>query len=253
MSIRSKVRKFFRNSLGYDIRKVNPDAFEGDGVRTVHGHFFLQDPRYKSALARGNQAAGYDYGIHWRLHIALWAGRTAVKLDGDFVECGVNYGVVSSAIMHDLDWSNTGKTFYLFDTFEGQDERYVSDEEKAAGALETNQYFVENKLVATYEGAVKNFAEWSNVSIVKGAVPDTLIEANVERVAFAHIDMNCAQPESDAVAHFWPKLTQGGIMLFDDYCHDNCEVQTRALDEAVAKVGGTIASLPTGQGLLVKT
>src|SRR5882724_13297901 len=87
---------------------------------TVHGDHFRSDPQFRAAYARGIKAsAGVDPHFEWRVHVALWAARTAAKLPGDFVECGVNAGFISSAIMQRLNWSGTGKQFYLIDTFEG--------------------------------------------------------------------------------------------------------------------------------------
>jgi hypothetical protein len=36
---------------------------------------------------------------HRRVHVGQWAAACAAKLDGDFVECGVNRGFLSSSIM----------------------------------------------------------------------------------------------------------------------------------------------------------
>ena len=99
----------------------------------------MQDPAFSKAYARAVQAAGgQDYQIHWRVHVALWAASCAARIKGDFVECGVNRGFVSSAIMDYLDWNSLGRRFYLLDTFKGMDEAHVSEEEKAAGYLEKN-------------------------------------------------------------------------------------------------------------------
>ena len=73
------------------------------------------------------------------MHVGLWAASHAATIDGDFVECGVNRGVLSSAIMDYLEWDTVGKHFYLLDTFSGIDERYVSAEDAAGGAFTKNQ------------------------------------------------------------------------------------------------------------------
>lgn len=105
-------------------------TFNSDGLTSVHNHDFMSDPRYIAAYARGVEAVGSDYKWFWRVHIGLWAARTAARHVGDFVECGVNYGFLSSAIMKDLDWNNTDRMFYLLDTYSGIDERFLSDQEK---------------------------------------------------------------------------------------------------------------------------
>ena len=84
-----------------------------DGLLTVHSAAFRQDQRFKDAYARGVRASnGVDPGFEWRVHTALWAAQASLRVDGDFVECGVNAGFISSAIMRWLDWSRLGRRFY---------------------------------------------------------------------------------------------------------------------------------------------
>jgi hypothetical protein len=59
-------------------------------------------------------------------------------------------------------------------------------------------------------------------------------------------------PEAEALKHFWPQIVNGGIVLFDDYTYDGYKPQKIALDEVADTFGVMIASLPTGQGLLIK-
>ena len=123
MGLKRIIRKRLRAS-GYE--KVDPKAYNQDGLRSVHDHSFMNDPRFQAAYARGVQAAT-DYAWHWRVHVGLWAAESAAQLQGDFVECGVNRGFLSSAIMQYLDWDKLGRSFYLLYTFAGMDERYMGD------------------------------------------------------------------------------------------------------------------------------
>ena len=102
---------------GYKIVPDDSSVYRADGLTTVHNHDFVRDPDFARAYARGVVAAGEDYDWQWRVHIGLWAAASAARLDGDFVECGVNRGFLSSAIMELLDWDTLGKTFWLLDTF----------------------------------------------------------------------------------------------------------------------------------------
>jgi hypothetical protein len=52
--------------------------------------------------------------------------------------------------------------------------------------------------------------------------------------------------------HFWPLLPVGAVVLFDDYCHGGCELQTEALDASAAVLNTRIVSLPTGQGIIIR-
>lgn len=137
---------------------------------------------------------------------------------GDFVECGVNKGFNSSAIMHYLDWNSLGKTFYLLDTFNGLDERFITNVEKLQGKLENNQKVLDSGGYERDVEAVKaNFSEWQRVRIIQGAVPETLPNVETEKVAYLHLDMNCTLPEQAAAEFFWSRLAAGGFILLDDY------------------------------------
>ena len=135
----------------------------------------------------------------------------AERLPGDFVECGVNKGFLSSAIMEHLDWNNQERTFYLLDTFSGLDERYISNEERAKGILEKNRETIASGMyTTTVTPVIENFSQWRNVKIIQGAVLDTLPQVKSDRIAFASIDMNCAPPEIAAMEYLWFLADSGG-------------------------------------------
>lgn len=235
-------------------RPHDPGLYDQDGLRTAHDHDFVTDTRFRAAYARGLQAgAGVDNRIHWRVHVALWAARNAVHLPGDFVECGVNAGVVSSAICHDLEWNARDKTFWLVDTFAGPVEELYSEQERREGKVAHFQEVLAcGGYVCDVERARANFAEWPRARVVQGVVPDCLASLDVGPVAFVHVDMNCAAPEVAASEHFWPRLVPGGFLLYDDYAYHGYREQKLALDEFALRKGVDILALPTGQGLVVK-
>ena len=238
------------------LRKVfGPDAYIQDGLVSLHRSNFTQDPAFQRAYARGMKATdGTDlYLWHWRVHIALWASTAASHLEGDFVECGVNYGFMSSAIMENLDWDRLGKTFYLLDTFSGLDPRFISAEEQQAGTLDKNaDRLVSGFYVDGVEGVRANFRQWKNQQIIVGSVPETLEQVHATKVAYLALDMNCAPPELAALRHFWPRLVPGGIVLLDDYGYMGFEEQGVAFDELAKELGISICALPTGQGLIIR-
>jgi len=232
----------------YDLRSV-PEVYDQDGLRSAHNHEFMLDPFFRRAYARGVLASKADYHWEWRVHVGLWAAYSASKLKGDFVECGVNRGFLSSAIMEFLNWDSLNRTFYLMDTFCGLDERYMSDEEIKRGTLELNKGDFYTRSV---ESVRDNFSQWKNIRIIVGAIPETLCAVEAENVAYLHIDMNCTPPEVAAFNYFWERLVPGAFILFDDYAYRGHELQRVAMDSAAATKDLKILSLPTGQGLLIK-
>lgn len=230
-----------------------PDAYDQDGLRSIHNHEFLVDPAFQRAYARGVTAAGADYRWHWRVHVGLWAASCAARLAGDFVECGVNRGFLSSAIMASLDWDRTGKTFYLLDSFAGIDERFITAEERRDGILERNaQHLASGFYTTEAETVRRNFAEWRNVKIIEGVIPATLSGVTSSRIAFLHLDLNCSPPEVAAAEALWDRISPGGIVLLDDYAYAGYRSQKIGMDEFARTRNVSILSLPTGQGLIVK-
>ncbi|OAT70320.1 methyltransferase [Mycobacteroides immunogenum] len=237
------------------VRAILPDVYANDALVTFNSHAFLEDPAFQRAYQRGVRAIGGKdwYPWEWRVHVGLWAAASASKLEGDFVECGVSYGFLSSAIMEHLDWDRLGKTFYLLDTFGGLDPRFVSSDERDSGALEKSEELVRSGVYGSSVDSVRaNFAQWKNQRIVAGSVPDTLEEVESTAVAYLHIDMNCAPPEIATLRYFWPRLTPGAFVLLDDYANRGRDEQRIAMDELASELGVQVVALPTGQGLIIR-
>lgn len=269
MGILKLLRKIFEVTGYTVVRKASPipsgivgTYYDQDGLRTMHNHEFMLDSSFQEAYQRGVKTQGSmrllgpqgpEYNCHWRVHVALWVAFSASKLDGDFVECGVNKGMFSSCIMNYLRWDLLGKTFYLMDTFKGIDERFTSEADRQAGVLEMNKGRLESGFyVSTVESVKSNFREWKNVKIIEGSIPETLSECKAEKVAYLHLDMNCSVPEVAAVEYFWDRLVEGAFILMDDYAYHGSRNEKLGMDAFADKKGLNIVSLPTGQGLLIK-
>jgi hypothetical protein len=222
-------------------RRAGP-IYDHDGLRTVHNHTFAQAPEFQRAYQRAARAAGWDYQIYWRVHVILWAAGLADPLPGAFVECGTGRGFMASAICQHLGWDQ--RPFYLFDTFEPGMIRSDGAERDPT----PSPYYASGP-----DGVRENFREWPGVRLVIGTVPESLALVEIGSVAFLHIDMNDPVPESAALRYFWPKLTPGAVIVLDDYAFAGFEASHRSADRVAADLGFSILSLPTGQGLVVKS
>jgi hypothetical protein len=224
------------------------DPYDRDGLRSIHNHDFMEEKWFKAAYKRGIKAAGEDYSWQWRVYIGLWVAQQAARLNGDFVECGVHLGFLSSSIMRHLDWNSLDKKFYLFDTFYGLDEKQLCKDEITLGIGKGYHH----KYQDCYKEVVENFSEYKRVHIIQGVVPDSLKTVKIDNIAYLAIDMNNAKPEKAAIEFFWDKIVPGGFILFDDYAYLNCQPQKVALDTFAKEHQIEILSLPTGQGLIIK-
>lgn len=218
---------------------------------------FLRDERFMTAYREGmnsdhkfTRVAGADGDAHieWRVHVACWAAWHARQLPGDFVECGVNTGILSLAVCRYIDFNSTAKSFYLFDTFCGIPDDQISSEERAMGRDEENAEFYEE----CYELAAGNFAAYPRARLVRGRIPDSLPSVEIDKVCYLSLDLNIAAPELAAIEYFWDRLVPGAPVLLDDYGWLAYKTQKEAMDDFAARRGVEILNLPTGQGLLIK-
>jgi hypothetical protein len=124
----------------------------------------------------------------------------------------------------------------------------LNKDELDSGRLDHNRLYKD-----TYAGTAANFAEYQRVHLIKGTVPETLGKVSIDQVAYLSIDMNCAGADTAAFEHFWPKMPKGGLVLLDDYAYCTFEETYRAFNAVAAKHQISILSLPTGQGLIIKS
>lgn len=247
-AVKSRVFTAAQEVLGRVTDKValvGPATYNEDGLATMHAAGFLDDPKFQEAYNLGRATGSWrGVEIRWRCFVCCWAAWHATKIEGDFVECGVNRGGYSRAIAHYIDLASTGRRMYLLDTFRGLVDEYISDAERERGR--TAGGYEE-----CYDAVVETFRDLP-VRIIRGAVPETLPEVDAERIAYLSLDMNCAAPEDAAIRHFWPRLSSGAVVVHDDYGFSGLDEQRHTLDAFAAEQDLRVLQLPTGQGLLIK-
>lgn len=212
-------------------------------------HWLTTNERFEAAY-RKSMAAGLALSqeTKWRVRTACWAAEIGQKLGGAFVECGVANGFMSRVIIDYLDFDGP---FYLLDTYNGLDERYVSAEQ-LAGIRARDAAGRKSIYHEIYDQVVATFADRPNVHVVRGAVPETLAQVPEQPIAYLSIDMNAAIPEIAAIEYFWPMLVKGAFVVLDDYGWQGHEEQRHAFDAWAIRARASLLSLPTGQGLIVK-
>ena len=230
----------------HHVKDVREAAYNDGHLISFHSADFLQDPLFQEAYRLGGEATQSWGGANmwWRVYTVCWAAAQAKLLDGDFVECGVNTGGLSRALMHYIDFAKlAGKTFYLLDTYCG-----IPEEDQHLAAEWCVRRYVE-----CYEAACKTFQPFPNARLIRGRVPDALPQVKAEKVCYLSIDMNCAEPEVAAAEFFWDKLVPGAIVVLDDYGAGPWHLwQRQALDRFARDRGVQVFLLPTCQGLIIK-
>jgi O-methyltransferase len=253
-------RNFFRN-LEKTIKqaiigKRKRLQFYADGLGVNHRILdFFKDPQFKSAWDNsstvdkaGLQKVGVVTDMRWRAHVCCWAAEHAKNLEGDFVEFGVHAGLLSMTVCKYLDFADIDKKFYLFDTFEGIP---ITD-----GLSEAEKKIAERNNEAIYfdvlEVTEKNFADYANVKLVKGELPTSLTNVQLDKIAYVSIDLNTAYYEKKTIEAVWDRIVPHGIIVMDDYLWQGHESQYHMWNEFAESRNTKVLCLPTGQGMIIK-
>ena len=252
----TKVKWFLKN-----IRSINADSllqprwfggyypltYNTDGLATCNNCDFIQEPLFAKAYQTAVDTKPWEgFTLQWRTYIVCWFANMVKGLEGDFVECGVNTGAYSRAVIEYVDFQKLNKTFFLLDTYEGLVPSMLNKEEIESGLDVYLTYYKD-----VYEGVKKTFAPF-NTKIIKGPVPGTLTECTASKICYLSIDMNCVEPEIAAAEYFWDKVVKGGVIILDDYGFPMHIHQKLAFDKFAKDKNAEILCLPTGQGIIIK-
>ncbi len=222
--------------------------YDDDQLVTLLNHDFVRDSRFIDAH-RAGVATGEMFPGKWRFHVAMWAARRGTQLEGDFVECGVNTGSLSVAALTYVGWNSLEKSAHLFDTWTGLDETQLTPRERELSDHRWRESYDRD----VFDKVKENFRKFDRVNFYRGAVPNTLSAAKIEKISYLSIDMNCMQPEIAAAEYFWEKMSPGAVLLLDDYGFNGPhQVQKEAFDEFASARGCSVLSLPTGQGIIIR-
>lgn len=226
--------------------------YNDDGLVTNHVPTFRSDEKFKQAYKRGSDTGaleGLGFNIEWRAHVACFAAWHALRVEGDFVECGVGRGLLSRTLTSYLDFDKLDRTLYLVDTYEGLPEEAILDAEKGRKWVD--------KMKSVYVGNLsrveETFKDMPNVKIVQGRVPEILSTLDIKKVAYLSIDMNNVTPEIAAAEYFWDKISPFGVIVLDDFAYgEEYSLQTKAFLDFAKRKNSKILTLPTGQGMILK-
>jgi len=199
---------------------------------------WLQDPVFIDCYYKHQGGSLLDVKKAYLLYLCA---SKATAIPGDFGEFGVFRGAGSQLM---LAASNNRKKLLLFDTFEGLPEIKREDGKTWTKGSLSDVSFIELK-TSLGEG---------NFEFYKGYFPESAAGVPADtKFAFVHIDFDLYQSTFDAVRFCYERMSQSGIMLFDDYGVLGCPGVRRAVDEFFRdKLEMVIPNL-NGQGVVIKS
>ncbi len=240
-------------SLGYTIAKKKAPAMEPtmrDGSPIPDSKFYLplfspwenggfgDSARY---LEVASQLTLVSPDRLWTLYALL---RQAIQVPGDIWECGVYRGGTAkmfAEMMANSTWG-LGRSLRLFDSFTGMPETSLTED------FHLKDDFIDTSLA----GVQKAIGEKAFVHYHSGLIPTTFSGREKDRIAFAHVDVDIHSSVKDCCAYIVPRLSVGGILVFDDYGFATCPGARKAVDEAFRGSPYVPIVLPTGQAVVFK-
>lgn len=220
--------------------KHQDGIFTGDNLITFNRNLgFFEDQKFVDSW-RAHADTGVEEAIVWRSAVLAWAAKSVLArgIPGDFVECGCYKGTTARMLCDYTDFATVERDYYLYDLFEHEASMpHHAMPEHGAGL---------------YERTVARFADVPNAQVIRGRIPEVIVQNGPSRVAFMHIDLNNAPAEIAALDVLFDRMSPGGILVLDDYGWRGYRAQKLAEDPWMAARGYQILELPTGQGLLFK-
>jgi O-methyltransferase len=163
-------------------------------------------------------------------------------MDGELAELGVYKGSTAYILSDFLYKNNINKKLYLFDTFEGTPKETVNDNLNREGLYsDTSIEYVRNYL-----------SKFSFITYIKGYIPETLAEISDKKFSFVHLHLNLYQSNKDSMEFLYTRVSNGGIILIEDYGLVSCKGVKKAIDEFCNNQKINVVHLTTGQGVIIK-
>ncbi|MCI8296664.1 MAG: hypothetical protein HFG22_12455 [Lachnospiraceae bacterium] len=160
-----------------------------------------------------------------------------LAITGSVAELGCGKG--------DLSWQLNalmpGRQLYLFDTMEGFDPRDIAKEE----ALGCSKASVGEYGDVQEETLLSRMPFPDLVTLKKGWFPETALELEEERFALVCLDACLYQPTYAGLEFFFPRMSQGGILLVKGYESTRYGGIHRAVEDLETRYGAFLI-LPLG-------
>ncbi len=165
-------------------------------------HFHCDTSRYQKLLARAEFI------------------KTITEIPGDIIDAGVFKGISTIQFAHLLEiYQPHSRTKVIaFDTFENAFPHMRGDETKAAT---DHEKIFKGDTFENLETSLKRLNLIHRVQLIRGDVVQTIPKYFIDnpgvRVSLIHCDLDVYQPTLSVLQTAWPKLSIGGLAVFDEY------------------------------------
>jgi O-methyltransferase len=226
----SMLKNLIRNSadrLGYEIKK-KPIVYDAPV-------FFRPWESESDFMEQFSQAQPATLLLAIECYHLYQLIKQSSSLAGDFAEVGVYRGGTAQILAHHAQ--HLKKELHLFDTFTGMpDTDPQKDWHKKGDFSDTSLEAVRARIPA-----------FDGLHFHQGFFPATASPIADKQFSVVHIDVDIYNSVKDCCEFFYPRIVQGGILLFDDYGRPTCPGAKLAVDEFFADKPEYRFYLHTGQ------
>jgi len=183
------------------MRLLNKTKNWARGVLNKYGYELVTVPDYVLVLRQ-------EHVYFARLYDSIRS------IDGDIVECGVGRGHSLLSLVRLASREGRGRRIWGFDSFEGFPEPSVHDQsirnpKKGNWNVSTPESIT--KLLAKHQ------LDLDKLTLVKGFFFESLKSYQGSSIALLHLDVDLYDSYKTCLEYFWPRITPGGVVLFDEY------------------------------------
>jgi O-methyltransferase len=233
MRLKRQIRSLL-NRAGYDVVRQRPSV---ELSLASYGFDADFEPIYE-------RCKPYTMTSPERMHALFRAIRYVVAndIEGDIVECGVAAGGSMMVAALTLMSVHSERRLYLYDTFAGMTEPGETDvdfagnkawrEWKGCERRDHNAWCYASLPTVKANVAGTGYPQ-DRVHYVVGPVQETIPALVPERIALLRLDTDWYESTWHELAHLYPRISRGGVLIIDDYGHwRGCR---KAVDEYFAK------------------
>lgn len=163
------------------------------------------------------------------------------NLSGSVAEVGVYKGKFAKYINQYFP----EKKLYLFDTFEGFDEKDKKTE-KELGLNEATQDFSNTSA----DLVLKNMPFPEHCIIKKGFFPETAVGIE-DNFVFVSLDTDLYEPIYKGLIYFYPKMVKGGYIFVHDVNNDSYKGAAKAVEQFSSEQNISFVPIPDSCGSVI--
>lgn len=147
------------------------------------------------------------------------------ETDGQIVELGCYVGTTSLFLSRFIQ--GTGRKLYVYDSFEGLPEKSRQDQSPVGEQFKAGELSISKR---EFVGQFKK-AGLALPVVTKCWFKDLSPVQMPAAIAFAYLDGDYYESIRDSLRLVWPHLTEGAVVVIDDYVNEALPGAARAVDE----------------------